>query len=32
MLMKDKNGFYISGDPRINENIGLSSIHTVFLR
>lgn len=32
MLLKDSNGFYVAGDPRTNENIGLSSIHTVFFR
>ena len=32
MLLKDKSGFYVTGDVRANENIGLSSIHTVFFR
>ena len=32
MLPKDDNGFYISGDIRTNENIGLTALQTIFLR
>lgn len=31
-LPKDKNGFYISGDRRANENPALTSLHTLFFR
>lgn len=32
LLIKDKNGSFLAGDVRVNENIGLTSIHTIFAR
>jgi hypothetical protein len=32
LLPKDKKGFFISGDSRVNENIGLTALHTLFMR
>lgn len=32
LLPKDDDGFYISGDIRTNENIGLTVLHIIFLR
>ena len=32
MLIKDEKGAFVAGDIRVNENIGLTSIQTIFAR
>ena len=32
MLIKDDKGAFFAGDIRVNENIGLTSIQTIFAR
>ena len=32
MLIRDLDGTFFSGDTRVNDNIGLTSIHTIFVR
>lgn len=32
LLPRDGKGFFISGDSRVNENVGLTALHTLFMR
>ena len=32
LLIKDENGTFLAGDIRVNENIGLTAIQTIFAR
>ena len=32
LLPKEANGFFFSGDSRVNENVGLTALHTLFMR
>ena len=32
MLVQDLDGKFFAGDARVNENIGLMSVHTLFMR
>ena len=32
LLPKDANGFFFAGDIRVNENVGITALHIVFLR
>ena len=32
MLIKDSNGGFVAGDFRVNQNIGLTAIQTIFAR
>ena len=32
MLLLNDDDFFMAGDVRVNENIGLTSLHTIFMR